>query len=114
VLSQFIIPTTVQLLYDTPRILYHVGTLRLRAADLMWYGMMMGLLSNSVTSLCMAYTCILAALALAVFVLPFFGKSVRPLPLAFGSVIMIMTFADGLVDSFFYQAFDFYHLNIDS
>jgi len=107
--SPFIIPTSVQLVYDTPRILYHVGGLRLRGPDLMWYGMMMGLVTNSVTSLCMAFVSILASISLTVFVLPFFGKSLRPLPLAFGSVLSVMIFSDLLIEPYYEQAFDFFH-----
>jgi len=83
-LSPFILPAHVELVYETPRILYQVGTLRLRAADLMWYGLMMGLVDvTSIISIASTFIYILSALAFVVFVIPFFGKRFRPLPLAF-------------------------------
>jgi hypothetical protein len=92
ILSPFILPSNVELWYETPRILYQVGGLRLRAADLMWYGLMMGLLDNSVVSYLTAYVAILTGLVFVVFVLPFFGKTYRPLPVAFFLLMLAIVF----------------------
>jgi len=82
-LSPFILPANVELIYETPRILYQVGSLRLRAADLMWYGLMMGLVDiTSIVSITSTFIFILTSIAIIVFVIPFFGKRFRPLPIA--------------------------------
>lgn len=91
-LSPFIIPQGVELIYTTPKILYTVGGLRLRAADLMCFGMVTGLALSTGTSdadygsvllggaLC--FVCVLSSLALMLFVAPFVGVRFRPLPMA--------------------------------
>jgi len=100
-LSPFILPSHVELVYETPRILYQVGSLRLRAADLMWYGLMMGLVEvNSMVSITYTFISILAALAIIVFVIPFFGKRFRPLPIALLFVTLGMLWNPSLLSPY--------------
>ena len=90
--SPFIIPSNVELIYNTPKILYTVGGLRLRAADLLWYGLMTGMAVSGATSAgdyaaillggSIVFVCILSSLALMLFVAPFIGCRFRPLPMA--------------------------------
>jgi len=90
-LSPFIIPANVELLYNTPKILYTVGGLRLRAADLMWYGLLTGLAMGNthgsrVSDLLLGgsfiVVSVMSSLAIMLFVAPFLGKRIRPLPVA--------------------------------
>ncbi len=105
-LSPFIIPSTVQLLYSTPRVVYHIGVLRLRAADLMWYGGMIALVSFDVVSISMMFIGVLASLVLTVFVVPFAlaGKMYRPLPSAFVCLVVTMICSGSLVSPYVLSA----------
>lgn len=91
-LSPFIIPAHVELIYSTPKILYTVGGLRLRAADLLWYGLLNGLAISGADRAgdyaavllggSFVFVCTMSSLALMLFVAPFIGVRFRPLPLA--------------------------------
>lgn len=91
-LSPFIIPTGVELIYNTPKILYTVGGLRLRAADLMCYGMLMGLAlatgnsaadySSVLLGGSLVFICVMSSMSIMLFIAPFIGCRFRPLPLA--------------------------------
>lgn len=89
-LSPFLLPRHLELLHETPRIIYQVGPVRLRAADLMWYGLMVGLVQDSFGAMVAAFMAILAGVVLTVFVAPFLGKSFRPLPAAY--IFMLLVF----------------------
>merc|ERR1712113_1002903 len=85
--TPFLVPTNLQLGNTTPRIFYEVNGLRLRATDFMFYGMMASVATESVVSISVVYIFILAGFTLCVYVLPFFSKKIRPLPVAF--VLMV-------------------------
>lgn len=88
-LSPFLIPANVELIYTTPKILYTVGGLRLRAADLMWYGLLMGLIDGPLLpGACMLFTVVTALNAMFLFVTPFTGIRFRPLPICFAAAIL--------------------------
>lgn len=88
-LSPFLIPANVELIYTTPKILYTVGGLRLRAADLMWYGLLMGLVDGPLLpGAAMLFIVVIAINALFLFVTPFTGIRFRPLPLCFVAAIL--------------------------
>lgn len=99
-LSPFIIPANVELIYNTPKILYTVGGLRLRAADLLWYGLLTGLAvyaapaSDEYASVLLGgslvFVCVMASLALMLFVAPFIGCRFRPLPLAIAAAFALV------------------------
>jgi hypothetical protein len=103
-LSAFIIPQGVELIYNTPKILYTVGGLRLRAADLMCFGMLTGLALSSGNSHAdygsvllggaFCFVCVLSSLALMLFVAPFVGVRFRPLPLAVVSAFICTMMED--------------------
>jgi len=93
----FILPTAIQLATNVPRLFYHVGTLRLRPVDLMWYGSMVAMVSPTMPSVLLAMTLCLAVVALFVFVLPYHGRTLRPLPLAFLLCIIVMLCGDLLM-----------------
>jgi hypothetical protein len=152
-LSPFIIPANVELIYATPKILYTVGGLRLRAADLLWYGLLTGLVSPLrfsppmhallvclVAVVCIlahaymcpscllfvlgcvlqvVYTssssrdyasvllggtlivlCVLSALALLLFVGPFVGVRVRPLPVAILTAFVLTMIQQPVLEPF--------------
>eukprot|EP00808_Paulinella_micropora_P024122 g6237.t1 len=82
VLAPFLLGSNFELLYETPRILYQVGGLRLRAGCFIWDGLLIGVVAFTVTSLTVTFLSVMAALCGVVFVLPFYGKSYRPLPVA--------------------------------
>jgi uncharacterized membrane protein len=98
-LSPFIIPANVELRYNTPKILYTVGGLRLRAADLLWYGLLTGLVvftadrNNDYASVLLGgafiMICVMASLAILLFVAPFIGCRIRPLPMAIFSAFIL-------------------------
>jgi hypothetical protein len=101
IFSPFILPTNFQLLYDTPRVLYHVGGLRMRAVDMMWYGLMVRFVPADTLSLTLAFWSIISSLAIVVFVSPYEGKSVwRPLPFAFLFAVIIVLFSDTVFTPF--------------
>ncbi len=91
-LSPFIIPANVELIYTVPKILYTVGGLRLRAADLFCYGLLTGFVvftanrNNDYASVLLGGTiimvCVLSSLSILLFVAPFVGARFRPLPAA--------------------------------
>lgn len=91
-LSPFLIPTNVELIYNTPKVLYTIGSLRLRAADLMCFGMLTGLgvatgngTADYPTVLLggsFVFVAALGAMAIMLFVAPFIGCRVRPMPIA--------------------------------
>jgi len=94
-LAPFVLPTSVELLHATPKILYHVANIRLRGFDLMVYSLMMALISFTIPSIIGAFLAILSTLAMAVFVGPYVGKTrVRPLPLAFIGIAVLMILGD--------------------
>jgi len=99
-ISPFLIPQSIELLYDTPRILYQVGQLRLRAADLMWYGLLVAVVHTSLGSIVATFVLVLAALVLVLFVAPFMGKRFRPLPLAFAFILGLLLFNDQVIIPF--------------
>jgi hypothetical protein len=90
-LAPFVLPTQFQLMYDTPRFLFHIGPLRLRTLDLMTYGIMVGLLHRSVGSITIGMCMLMVGILSVVFVTPYFGKQLRPLP--FGLVITFLVYA---------------------
>eukprot|EP00457_Paulinella_chromatophora_P001640 gb/GEZN01001642.1/.p1 GENE.gb/GEZN01001642.1/~~gb/GEZN01001642.1/.p1 ORF type:complete len:806 (-),score=132.93 gb/GEZN01001642.1/:489-2858(-) len=88
-LAPFLLGSNFELIYETPRILYQVGGLRLRAGCFIWYGLLVGLVVLNVPSFLATFLCVMAALVGVVFVLPFYGKSYRPLPVA---CILVLVF----------------------
>lgn len=71
---------------------FSVGGLRLRAADLMWYGLMLAFCLNSpnttatssiMLGTALVFLSVLSSLAIILFVFPFVGIRYRPLPVAF-------------------------------
>lgn len=85
----FLLPTDFPLQNQTPRIFYEVNGLRLRATDFMFYGMLASVVISSTgatstieVSVAVGYIFILTGIVLCVYVLPFFSKKVRPLPIA--------------------------------
>jgi hypothetical protein len=99
-LTPFILPANVQLLYETPRVLFSVGGLRIRTADMMLYGLMAGVVANALGSVVSAILVVCLSVAVAVFVGPFTGKFWRPLPLAFVLIIFVTTLMESLVVPF--------------
>ena len=71
--------------------------MRLRAADLMWYGLLMGCVRNSLGAVVSAFVFSAAALALVVFVLPFLGRKFRPLPVALAGVVIVLLFESSVL-----------------
>jgi hypothetical protein len=82
-LTPFILPTRFQLLYETPKLLYHVGGLRMRNLDLMLYGLMVSLMPHSLGAISVGFMVILCSIALVCFLNPYYGfDRLRPLPVA--------------------------------
>jgi len=103
-LAPFVLPTSVELLHTTPKILYHVANIRLRGFDLMVYSLMMALIAYSVPSIFGAFMAIMSTLAMTVFVGPYVGKTrVRPLPMAFVAIIVLMIFSESVWVPFLLQ-----------
>jgi hypothetical protein len=112
-LSPFIIPTGVELIYNTPKILYTVGGLRLRAADLMCYGMLTGLAvasgnydadySTVLLGGSLVFVCVMSSMALMLFVAPFIGCRFRPLPLAVIAAFILTMMEDSVLMPFLTQ-----------
>jgi len=113
-LSPFIIPANVELIYNTPKILYTVGGLRLRAADLLWYGLLAGLVMYTSSSSreyaavllggTLVVVCVLSSLALLLFVLPFVGCRARPLPLAIVTAFVLTMIQSPVIEPFLLAA----------
>jgi hypothetical protein len=96
-MSPFVIPPAVELVHDTPRILYTVGPLRLRSVDFMWFAMLAGSVARTCNSIASAILLILAALAIVTFVLPYCGKRFRPLPVAYVVTVVIILMWESLL-----------------
>eukprot|EP00485_Elphidium_margaritaceum_P001753 CAMPEP_0202694486 /NCGR_PEP_ID=MMETSP1385-20130828/8338_1 /ASSEMBLY_ACC=CAM_ASM_000861 /TAXON_ID=933848 /ORGANISM="Elphidium margaritaceum" /LENGTH=1197 /DNA_ID=CAMNT_0049350343 /DNA_START=32 /DNA_END=3625 /DNA_ORIENTATION=+ len=91
--SPFLVPTQIQLPNTTPRIFYQVYGLRVRAPEFMFYGLMLGLIANNNHSLyVILLTTVLSGFVLAVFVMPFFSKHIRPLPVSFVLLCLSIVF----------------------
>lgn len=71
--------------------------LRLRAADLMMYGLLIGCVVPTLGSVTASFVVIAAALAVVVFALPFLGQRFRPLPAALFGVIAVMIFQSSVL-----------------
>lgn len=95
-LVPFIMPTTFEMIYSTPRLIYQVGGMRLRGLDFLWYGLMVGQVGFYLESFVWLFIGVIASVVLTVFVVPYMGKSriglerLRPLPVAFLAMVLIM------------------------
>lgn len=106
IMTPFLLGTQFELLYETPRILYQIGNLRLRAGCHIWYGVLVGLAARpdsskpaaSVGALAAVVLSALASLVGVVFVLPFFSKAYRPFPIACGFCLLFMLFQTNFFD----------------
>merc|ERR1712233_3481 len=93
--SPFLVPTQIQLPNTTPRIFYQVYGLRVRAPEFMFYGLMLGLIQNEesehngyYTQVVLLLITVLAGFVISVFVMPFFSKQIRPLPVSFALLLV--------------------------
>mmetsp|Transcript_25951 Transcript_25951/g.62514 ORF Transcript_25951/g.62514 Transcript_25951/m.62514 type:complete len:975 (-) Transcript_25951:290-3214(-) len=75
--------------FVTPRIFYEVPGLRFRFANLFVYGLMVGCLPIGASVTTSGLVPAIAGLVLGLFILPFYGKTIRPYPL---SMILICFF----------------------
>ena len=108
--SPFLVPTQIQLPNTTPRIFYQVYGLRVRAPEFMFYGLFLGLIEpteDSYTEINGYYTqCVLllitviSGFVISVFVMPFFSKRIRPLPVSFGLLAMSIVFYEQIFKSY--------------
>lgn len=89
VMGPFLAPADPQLEEETPRIFYPIGELRIRHHDLMWYGLMMGLVQWDYLSVVTCFTAIMASICIFIFIFPFFSKRFTPLPVALALTIML-------------------------
>lgn len=98
-IAPFIFPVGIDDLDEAPRILFHLGQLRIRSADLLWYALLIGipLTHLHLMEIMLGMIAILSSIILPVFVVPFLGKSIRPLPYAFGLVVFITVAQPALI-----------------
>jgi len=106
--SPFLVPTQIQLPNTTPRIFYQVYGLRVRAPEFMFYGLFLGLIdpknpynaeegesdgfNGYYTLVMLLMVAVLGGFVLSVFVMPFFSKRVRPLPVSFALLVLAIVF----------------------
>ena len=104
--SPFLVPTIIQLPNTTPRIFYQVYGLRVRAPEFMFYGLMLGLIESADTSdstdtsstntyysqVILLLITVISGFVISVFVMPFFSKQIRPLPVSFTLLIISIIF----------------------
>jgi hypothetical protein len=112
-LSPFLLPANIELLYQTPRILYTLGNgtakqFNLRAAELMWYGLLMGMVHLVIENVVPAYIILLGAISIVVFVCPYTGNKLRPLPVAFLGLALLFAL-NGTTLQPFLNSVDFLH-----
>ncbi len=77
----FIMPATFQMLYTRPRLWYAIATLRVRAGEFIWYGLLIGLadIIGGIFLVIFVFIVIMGSLAFGAFVLPYKGVDFRPL-----------------------------------
>jgi hypothetical protein len=85
---------------QTPRLLYVVGPMHMRAADAAGFGLMMGLVQPTVANVVPAIIIVMCSLAVCVFVTPYTGKRQRPLPIAFAGICLLLLTNASIVTPF--------------
>ena len=109
--SPFLVPTQIQLPNTTPRIFYQVYGLRVRAPEFMFYGLMLGLVqqkddeddSGYYSQVVLLLITVLAGFVISVFVMPFFSKQIRPLPVSFALLALSIVFYKQIFKDFLDQ-----------
>lgn len=96
----FILPSGTQLIYETPRIWYDIGGLRLRTVDFMWYGVMIRTVQSTYICTISAFIALLSSICIVEFVLPFYGKRFRNLPIALLCITLLYLFGDSAMSIF--------------
>jgi len=99
-LTPFLLPTNFQVPNTTPRIFYEVNGLRLRATDFIFYGQMASVATASIVEVSVGYIYILVGCTLCIYVLPFFSKNVRPLPIAFIFMLLSLFTVDQILNPY--------------
>jgi len=99
-LTPFLLPTNFQVPNTTPRIFYEVNGLRLRATDFIFYGQMASVATASIVEVSVGYIYILVGSTLCIYVLPFFSKKVRPLPIAFIFMLLSLFTVDQILNPY--------------
>merc|ERR1719419_1641731 len=99
-LTPFLLPTNFQIPNTTPRIFYEVNGLRLRATDFIFYGQMASVATTSIVEVSVGYIYILVGCTLCIYVLPFFSKKIRPLPIAFIFMLLSLFIVDQILNPY--------------
>jgi len=98
--SPFLLPTNLQVPNTNPKIFYEINGLRLRATDFLFYGLMAVFTTDSIVKATVGYTGILFGCALCVYVLPFFSKKIRPLPVSFLLLLLSLFLTDQILNPY--------------
>jgi hypothetical protein len=75
----------------------------LRAADIMWFGLLMGIVPSGAAAGVPAFIVVLGVLTLTVFVAPFFNIRKRPLPGAFAALCVLLLLNTDVLQAFVAQ-----------
>jgi len=98
--TPFLLPTNFQVPNTNPKIFYEINGLRLRATDFLFYGLMAVFTIDSVVQVTVGYIGILFGCVICVYVLPFFSKKVRPLPISFALLLLSLFLTDQILNPY--------------
>jgi len=98
--TPFLLPTNFQVPNTNPKIFYEINGLRLRATDFLFYGLMAVFTTESIVQVTIGYTGILFGCTLCVYVLPFFSKKIRPLPVSFLLLLLSLFLTDQILNPY--------------